>query len=123
MVKCINQYFFATCQSIGVVYYMECQCGMFYIGKTKRPFSHRIRNRVGLVNAKKFESPISCHMGLCHQFDCTKKNFFALEYIPINERGGDVDKLLLQRETKWIFNLSATKHSGLNDSLSFKPFL
>lgn len=58
-----------------------------------------------------------------HQFDSTKINFFALEHIPINEKGGDADKLLLQQETEWIFNLSATKHPGLNDALSFKSFL
>lgn len=62
-------------------------------------------------------------MGLYHQFDATKMIFFALEHIPTNERGGDVDKLLLQRETKWIFNLSTTKHPGLTDALSFKPYL
>lgn len=95
---------------------------MFYVGKTKRPFFHTIRDHVKLVSGKEFESPISCRMELYHQFDATKMTFFALEHIPTNERGGDVDRLLLRRETKLIFNLSATKYPGLNDALSFKPF-
>lgn len=118
-----NPNFLATCQSIGVVYRMICECNAFYVGKTKRPFFHRIRDHVSLVTKKKMETPISRHMGLCHQFDDSKMHFSAMEYAPPNERGGDYDRTLLQRETKWIFTLNALKHPGLNDVLSYKPFL
>lgn len=60
---------------------------------------------------KKLERPISCHMGLYHEFNAFKMRFFVLGYMPKHDRVGDVDKLLLQHETKWIFNLSATNHS------------
>lgn len=106
--------FFANCQSVGVVYYMECDCKAFCVEKTKRPFFHRIRDHVSLVMKKKTETPISRHMGLFHSFQVSKMKFFALEHVPIHERGGDVDKILLQRETKWIHTLSATSHPGLN---------
>lgn len=52
-------------------------------------------------------------MGLYHSFQVAKMKFFALEYVPTHERGGDVDKIL-QRETKLIYSLAATIHPGLN---------
>ena len=84
---------------------------------------HRIRDHVALVRKKKMETPISRHMGLFHNFDSSCMHFFALEHIPPGDRGGDYDKLLLQKEAKWIHQLSALKSPGLNDGFSFKPFL
>lgn len=79
----------------GVVYLMVGDCDAFYVGKTKRPFFHRIR-------------------GLYHNFNDTKMHFFALEHVPPNERGGDNDKSLLQREARWISVLGALRPPGLN---------
>lgn len=66
---------------------------------------------------------ISRHMGLHHNFDDTKIHFFALENVPPNERGGDNDMILLQHEALWISDLAALRPPGLNDTLTFKPFL
>lgn len=68
--------FYATCKTIGVVYYMKCDCQAFYIGKTKGPFFHQIRDHVSHIK-KKMETPISRHMGLYHAFDVLKMKFFA----------------------------------------------
>lgn len=35
-----------TCQKIGIVNLASCQCGCFYVGKTKRPFFKRIKDHV-----------------------------------------------------------------------------
>lgn len=67
------------------------------------------------------ETPISTHMGRYHFFDVLKMTFF--EYVPDVDRGGDIDRILLQRESKWIHTLATTVHPGLKESLSFKPFL
>lgn len=50
-------------------------------------------------------------------------HFFALENVPPNERGGDNDMILLQHEALWISDLAALRPPGLNDTLTFKPFL
>lgn len=55
--------FLVNCQSVGVVYIMLCDCGVYYVGKTKRPFFHCIRNHVSLVSKSKMETHISRHMG------------------------------------------------------------
>lgn len=111
-------HFFVNFQSIGVVYYLVCVCQAFYVGKTKRSFFHRIREHVSLVQNKRMETPISRHMGLYHSFQVSKMNFFALEHLPTHVRGGDLDRTLLQRETRWINSLAATVHPGLNESIS-----
>lgn len=58
------------------------------------------------------------HGGICPKF-----NFLILDRIHPNTRGGDWNKLLLQRETQWIVELNATLCAGLNTQLSFRPFL
>lgn len=112
-----------TCQSVSAVYIMKCCCGAFYIGKTKHPYFCRIRNHVSPISKRKMESLISRHMGLYHNHNLKMIGFFALEYIPPHERGGDIDKKLLQIEAKWIYLLQATRYPGLNEGISYKPFL
>lgn len=110
-----------TCQTPGIVYMMTCQCGSFYIGKTKCPFFRRIRDHVS--GAKKLETLISRHLALYHNFDLNMIKFCALEHISLSKRGGTIDKYLLQRGSKWIYSLGATRAPGLNVCLGFKPFL
>lgn len=49
--------------------------------------------------------------------------FAALDIVYADSRGGDFDKRVLQRETQWIHKLRATVYPGMNDMISFKPFL
>lgn len=114
--------FRATCQTVGVIYLMKCSCGAFYVSKTKRNLFCRMRDHVSAVSKKLLETPISRHMGLFHDHNLTMLGFYALEHIPLNERGGDADKRLLQDEAKWIYTLQATRYPGLNQNISYKPF-
>lgn len=69
------------------------------------------------------ETPISCHVGLYHGFRLDTITFMALEHMPTYIRGGSNDQKLLQLESHWIHLLKATTYPGLNEMLSFKPFL
>ena len=69
------------------------------------------------------ETPISRHIGLFHNHNRAMLGFYALAHIPLNERGGDADKRLLQTEARWIYTLGATQHPGLNENISYKSFL
>ncbi|XP_040196440.1 uncharacterized protein LOC120929221 [Rana temporaria] len=113
----------ANCSTIGIVYLAKCRCGAFYIGKTKRAFSRRIKDHLYYLEAGLLYTPICKHVGLHHSYDPSFITFFALEVISPPERGGDFDKKILQREARWIFDQRATYIPGLNTSLSFKPFL
>lgn len=67
--------------------------------------------------------PLGRHVALKHKNDTSMVCFTVLEKIREDPRGGNIDQKLLQREVKWIFKLNATHAPGLNDSLSFRPFL
>lgn len=47
----------------------------------------------------------------------------GLDSITLWIRGGDPTKLLLQKESKWIFQLGALAPEGLNEELMFIGFL
>lgn len=55
-------------------------------------------------------------------------NVSALRYIGIEKvnkplRGGNQERLLLQRETFYIYSLNTLAPSGLNEEFDIKPFL
>lgn len=114
---------YADCRTTGIVYLAMCLCGAFYIGKTKRPFAKRIQDHLYYLDAGLLYTPICKHVGLNHSYDPSYISFTALEVIPEPERGGDIDRIILQKEAKWIFNQKATYPPGLNTALSYKPFL
>lgn len=82
-----------------------------------------MRDHVQAVNKKLMETPISHHIGLFHNHNPAMLGLYALAHIPLNERGGDADKRLLQIEAQWIYTLRATQYPGLNENISYKPFL
>lgn len=74
------------------------------------------------IKDENLESPIERHFGQKHLYKIDSLKFMALDRIhPI--RGGDFDKSILPTESSWIFNLKATRPPGLNDSISYAPFL
>lgn len=94
----------ANCGTRGVIYLMVCQCQAFYVGKTIREFRQRIGDHL-------YYSGIGRHIDLHHRYDLSVIRFLVLEVVPSSPRGGDWDRVILQRETLWIEHLNATTHS------------
>lgn len=115
--------FSASCQTQGVVYLMTCTCGVFYVGKTARQLRQRINDHVYYSGNGKMLTPVSRHLDLHHRFDTSSISFTVLAVVPKNPRGGEWDRLILQKESLWIERLNAIKAPGLNESHSYKPFL
>lgn len=112
-----------SCTIKGIVYLLQCLCDSYYVGKTQREFWCRIYDHIYATSFGYFKSPIGRHMALQHSYNFDGFSFLPLSVIPEDSRRGDWDKNLLQIESKWIFQLNACQPPGLNDSLSFKPFL
>ncbi|XP_040203584.1 uncharacterized protein LOC120935601 [Rana temporaria] len=89
-----------------------CQCGCFYVDKTKRPFLKRIKDHVNPLYKSLMTTAPNRHVGCLHDFDINSINFAALEHVPLHVRGGGIDQTLLQLETKWIHVLDAVKFPG-----------
>lgn len=60
---------------------------------------------------------IAKHMRTVHQSTPFTIKFWVLEVIKLNERRGDLDRLLLQKETGWIYRLNTRVPAGLNNTL------
>ena len=114
---------FSNCQTQGIVYLMECECGAFYVGKTKQQLWRRMAKHVYSMEIGNLYLPIGRHTVTHHNYIVPKVSFTALYRIHIPNRGGDWNKILLQHEQCWIFRLQATIFPGLNESISFAPFL
>lgn len=69
------------------------------------------------------DTPIAQHMRLAHARDPFAISFWVLEVVKLNERRGNLDQFLLQKETLWIFQLKTVSPSELNGILFFTSFL
>lgn len=115
--------YFANCQTRGLVYLMLCECCAFYIGKTNQEFWHHITKHIYSMQIGNRYLPLGRHVVLRQNYKMPKVFFTALDRVHIPDQDGDWNKTLLQREQRWIFRLRATTYPGLNESISFAPFL
>ncbi|OCT76693.1 hypothetical protein XELAEV_18031894mg, partial [Xenopus laevis] len=110
---------FATCNTECVVYMLKCPCG-----KTYRAIKERIKEHRG--NIKNFkantDTPVSRHFNQ-NRHSMSQLKWLVLDVIQRPRRGGDIKKLLLQREAIWIKKLCALDPLGLNDKWSIACFL
>lgn len=102
-----------NCDTVGVVYFMSCQCGYYYVGKTKRPFWVRIKEHINSIKNGDIEATVARHVVYSHRYDPNSVKFYALAYTYTSIRGGDIDPLLLCR--------NANKPPGLNECISYNP--
>ena len=49
--------------------------------------------------------------------------FMGIEVVKSPPRGGDIDNLILKKESKWIFELDTLVPKGLNEEIDFVCFL
>ena len=114
---------FANCNSTFVVYRLECECGAFYIGRTKRRMRDRLAEHKYAIRTQNPNYPMAEHYRVAGHTNIDRLKIMAIEVIPRSYRGGDRLKRLLQRETYWISTLKATSPPGLNEEIDFTPFL
>ncbi|CAJ0938430.1 unnamed protein product [Ranitomeya imitator] len=118
-----------TCDTIGVVYYISCPCSKIYVGLTLRPLKTRIREHYrDIINAQGIEDlailkPVPRHFKVAHGCDASLLKAFGIDKIHIDARGGNWRKSLVQLEARWIHRIGSVQPYGLNEILSFAPFL
>ena len=93
-----------------------------YVGKTSRALRTRITEHRSNIRTGDERNPVAAH------FKKAGHNLNNLRYVGVEKvekppRGGDLDRLLLQRETYWIYFLNTMSPDGLNEEFDIKPFL
>ncbi len=114
---------FINCNSSYVVYRLECECGHFYVGQTKRKLRLRVAEHKYAIRVKNMLYPMARHYNEVGHVTESSLKVIGIESIPCSMRGGNRQKQLLQRETFWIHTLRATKSPGVNEETDFVPFL
>lgn len=114
---------FANCNSTYVVYRLECECGCFYVGRTKRKFRERLAEHKYAIRTHNLNYPMAKHFKQAGHSSPNSLRAMVIEVVPQNPMGGDRLQQLLRRETFWIDRLNAMTHPGLNEEIEFSPFL
>ncbi|KAM4044171.1 uncharacterized protein ACNLHF_008225 isoform 1-T2 [Anomaloglossus baeobatrachus] len=121
-----------NCRTTFVVYWAKCPCGLIYVGLTSREFRVRVLKHIrDIKKAAKVETAeeidalnnIPRHFWEKHSCNWRLLKFRGIDTVYFGTRGGDHRKVLAQKEVKWITTLETVKPQGLNDLVSFKPFL
>lgn len=71
-----------TCNTMGVVYLLQCPCKSFYVGKTSRPLSTRILEHIDSAKSGYFRTAIGRHIVFTHNYEFTGFKFLPLAVIP-----------------------------------------
>ncbi|CAJ0962602.1 unnamed protein product [Ranitomeya imitator] len=118
-----------TCSTDHVVYYATCPCGLIYVGLTSRQLRIRIREHIRDIkaalnsSADEFLKPIPRHFKEKHGCNSHLLKVRGIDRVLMDGRGGDVRKRLAQLEAQWIVRIDCIRPKGLNEVLSFVPFL
>lgn len=108
------------CNSDNVVYAAICTlCSAFYIGKTIRKLSTRIKEHCAAIRKCDFSNALAKHSHICPL--STGFKFIVLDYVHMFF--GDRNTLLEVKELRWQLRLNANAPPGLNESLNIKCFL
>lgn len=93
-----------TCKTPFIIYIVECPCHLKYIGSTTCEFKKRILEHVRATTNTDRSNAIAKHMDKHHGGNWKLLSFYAVEYVEIQIRGGDREKILRQKESRHIMN-------------------
>ncbi|OCT63369.1 hypothetical protein XELAEV_18044465mg [Xenopus laevis] len=86
-----------------------------YVGKTKHALGRSLLEHIGDIRRKSPKSSVARHFNEIHMH--------GIEHITMGIHGGDIDKLLLKKELKWIYTLDTLWPKGLNEERKFRVLL
>lgn len=114
---------FKTCNTVGVVYMLECDCGLQYIGRTSRPMGVRIAEHVNNIKRGLITHNVSKHFRICHDRNPRCLKFEGIEKVNPHWRGGNFIRQLSQRESMWIHETQVMVPKGLNVEFDLNCFI
>ncbi|CAJ0966225.1 unnamed protein product [Ranitomeya imitator] len=118
-----------TCKTTQVIYYATCTCPKIYVGLTSRRLGMRTREHVRDIVAAESEPEVSLlktlprHFRLFHNCNPKHLSVRGIEHVQCGIRGGDIKRLLAQKECRWIFTLGTMVPDGLNETTGYSSFL
>lgn len=69
------------------------------------------------------DTPLARHVRSEHGGNTNSLTFWGISKIKLEVRQGNLDKLILQEEAKWIYRLNSLSLCGLNEGFSYTAFI
>ncbi|XP_077148180.1 uncharacterized protein LOC143808889 isoform X2 [Ranitomeya variabilis] len=121
---------YINCKSRNVIYALICPCKLLYVGQTSQELRKRVQKHISTIHLAASDSrkgkaltPVAEHFLAHHGGTSSGLWVVGLHKLSHNERGGDKRRILLQVESRWIFQLQTVAPFGLNEELLFTGFL
>ncbi|XP_056383123.1 uncharacterized protein LOC130276998 [Hyla sarda] len=121
---------YINCKGTNVIYGLICPCSFIYIGQTGQQLRKRVQKHLSNITLADRDSKLYCkitsvatHFLKYHRRQAHGITVIGLEQVKGDIRGGSLTKLLLKKESKWIYNLQSVTPTGLNEELLFSGFL
>ena len=112
-----------TCDTIGVVYMLECECGLQYVGRTSRALHVRVGEHISNIKRGIRSHSVSKHFRQCHQRNPKGLKFWGIEKVTKHWRGGHYIRQLSRRESYWIYETKVSSPAGLNVEFDLNCFI
>ncbi|MEE6523881.1 hypothetical protein FKM82_022987 [Ascaphus truei] len=113
---------FINCRTTNVIYFITCNCGKRYVGKTTRQLRRRVLEHINSIKHSA-ETSVARHVTQCHDGDINAIKFMGIYQLKCPMRGGNTDQSLLRIEAEWIYKLKTRSPNGLNEGFTFTPFI
>ena len=104
-----------TCRDDNLIYMVECnECGMQYVGETKRRLGDRMAEHFKDIVNQNTKSALARHMKNRHDFNNGVANVSIMVLEFIMETSDQEDAIRFQKETEWIARLGTLEPYGIN---------
>lgn len=114
---------FITCSSTGIVYLLQCPCGLQYIGRTKRSMQVRLGEHItNIKNGFRFHS-VSKHYAIHHNRNPANTIFLGIDRFSAHWRGSSLVRELSTFEMAWIHRVRCYTPHGLNVDIEVYLFI
>lgn len=114
---------FVTCSTLGVVYLLQCPCGLQYIGRTKRPLSVRLNEHITNILTGFRNHSVSKHYRLVHNRDPSNTLFLWIDRYKPHWRGSSMVREISRLEMAWIHRVRTYTPHGLNIEVDVNAFI
>ena len=114
---------FITCGTTGVVYLLQCPCGLQYVGRTKRPLRVRLNEHITNILTGFKNHSVSKHYLLKHNKDPSNTLFLGIDKFKPNWRGSSLVREISKLEMAWIHRLKCYTPHGLNIDTDVNAFI